>query len=142
MDENETHENEQETEQPPEEGGKRRRRGSVAVQCLEREGEAVLVQWLDGEEVRRCYVPAAEIVGGKVAKSALKEGAPYGILWEEVLDTSQFTPENLARHLRKAGIWTRRDVERKPKAVERAVLRASGISAGTLHAAASKKTEE
>lgn len=132
----EARENEQEAEQPHEEGGKRRRRGGVVVQCLEREGESALVQWLDGEDARRCYVPADEIADGKVAKSTLDEGTPYGVPWEDVLDTSKFTPQNLARQLRKAGIWTRQDVEKKPKAVERAVLRASEISAGTLHTAA------
>jgi len=133
----------QEEEQAPEQGGKKRGRppARTGVKVLEQRGESALVEWNDGGIVRRVYVPAQEIESDQCPKRILEAGIPHGVPWEEVVDVSQFTPQALAYELNRAGIYTRSDVETKTKAVERAILRACGVSAGTLHAAARQYEE-
>ena len=81
----------------------------VAVRVVETEGRSSLVQL---DDYRRFYVPASKVKDGQVEQAALDKAVEYGIRWEAFLDLSELDIESLAHALRKAGIWTRDDLQR------------------------------
>jgi ribosomal protein S1 len=117
-----------------------KRRKLVKVTVLAREGKSALVQWADGN-VRRGYIPAAEIEDDKAAKDVLKAALPYGVSWGAFVDFSRLTPEAFETRLHDAGIWEIADLEKQPGAVSR-VVNALTITAGELHTKARQHTED
>lgn len=79
------------------------------VRIIERSGEAVLVEWMDGELYRRGIVPVGAVEGSQVKKSTLDMAIPYGANWEQLV-TLTMTPAALANELRRHGIWMEEDL--------------------------------
>ena len=68
-----------------EEEKKERKPKLVAVKVIESKGKSALVQWADGEDLRRAYVPASKVKDGQCDEDALGAGIPYGVPWEELI---------------------------------------------------------
>lgn len=84
----------------------------VPVRIVHRKGPDALIEWLDGDEVRRATVPAAEISSESTHPDP-GSGAPYGLDWESLV-VFEATPARLARELRRRGIWTLDDLRARP----------------------------
>jgi len=87
-----------------------------------REGVALLVQWADGDDLRRCIIPIEEhdAAKGTVDKEALDAGLPWGVQWEDV----DGVPLALAKELRRLGVFTRMDLLAQVHVVRTAAIRA------------------
>ena len=127
-------EQEESIEEGSEKRSTRKRKKLVAVTPVEVKGESALVQWLDGDGLKRGYVPVAEIEDdGRVEKSTLDAAIPYGVPWGELLETVELRPEVLAAELKKQGLWASRDIEDSPRHAARALQAALGFWVGDLH---------
>ena len=65
-----------------------------------------------------------------MSESVLDAGAPHGEDWAEIVSSAmeKLTPERLASELHLAGIWTKEDLQARPKQAQKAVVKAaSGI---------------
>lgn len=101
-------------------------------------GPAALVETTDG--LTRATIPANEIVDGAVSEEALDLGVPYGLTWERLVKLSA-TPEQIARELRRNGIWTLEDLERNPRAALGAIQSVYGVELSTLLLAAHEEVK-
>lgn len=106
----------------------------VGVQIIARKGETALVEWLAGEDLRRSVVPA-EIVtvdaAGQAWCEAPEQGMAYGWPWEQLI-VLQATPEQVARELRKRGIWTVEDLKANVMAAVAAFQTVYGMDVSRL----------
>ena len=118
---------------------KERKKQHIIIDIIERKGQSALVEWPQGGDLRRAYVPASKIKDAKCDEDVLNAGLPFGVPWEELIDASGLTPGAIAMELRRRGIWTSADIERNPKGVRRAVDAATGLTMGALHGLAAKK---
>jgi hypothetical protein len=87
--------------------------GMVGVRIIARKGETVLVEWVAGEDLRRSVVPAGIVTVDETGQAwceAPEQGIAYGWPWEQLI-VLQATPEQMARELRKRGIWTVADLK-------------------------------
>lgn len=120
---------------------KERKPKQIAVKVVESKGKSALVQWRDGDDLRRAYVPADKVTvadeGARCDEDTLKAGIPYGVPWEELIKFD-IDPAAIARELRLRGIWTSRDLEMNPKALRRAVDEATGLTPSALRRAAAQ----
>jgi hypothetical protein len=116
---------------------KERKPKQIAVKVVESKGKSALVQWRDGDDLRRAYVPADKVKGDQCDEDTLKAGIPYGVPWEQLI-TIKFDPVAIARLLRQRGIWTSRDLEMNPNMLRRVVERATGLTAAPLRRAAAQ----
>lgn len=80
----------------------------VAVRVVESKNKVALVEWLEGDEQRRAYVPATEVTPRGVTADVLEAGEPYGVRWEVLIAPG--TPQAIAKALRQQGIWTVSDL--------------------------------
>lgn len=78
-------------------------------------GSQVVVEWRDSNgDVHRSIFPEDVVVSqnGRVYVEAIEEGQPYGIDWEDYLQT-RMGPDAIAAKLRNKGIWTLEDLRQK-----------------------------
>ena len=102
----------QEVEEKPKRPSKRVKK--IPVSVITRKGESALVEWVEGEEIRRVFIPRDTISADeKVEEDILSDGAPYGVEWEKV-EFPEITSADLARSLRRSGIWTVEDLRLNP----------------------------
>jgi len=119
---------------------RKRRREPVPVRVLRQEGQGALVEWRDADgDFHRGFVPAGAASEGACDSADLEAALDYGARWEELVDTSGFTPERLAAELRRRGVWTAKDAEERPGQVVKAIVVASGVTAAALRRAAEKE---
>ena len=117
----------------------------VPVKMLERRGETVLLEWADGDETKRGYLPASVVIPETaeialaVSASELPLAAPYGVPWAALLqvDPSDFS-ERLQKALHNANLWTFDDVMKNPNSVIGAIQVALGVSMATVALTARK----
>jgi len=82
----------------------------VPVRLISKARKTALVEWDDGDDLARAYVPADTIdENGTIAEDDLALGVRYGLPWEELL-TFRVTPADVAREMRVRGIWTAADM--------------------------------
>lgn len=92
-------------------GRKSKRTRHLVVKVIERQGKAVLVEWIDKDQYKRATVPGNKLDGDRCAADVLAQGVAYGVDWETVL--SEFPGADvIANELRRQGIWTREDFNR------------------------------
>lgn len=103
----------------------------IAVTVITERGHSALVEWMDGGDKRRGYVPAEAVAGGKCAEDVLKAAHLYGVAWEKYIEIKA-TPTAVAQALRGSGIWTIDDLTRNPGGAQSAINSVVGISAGML----------
>ena len=114
------------------------KRKPVAVKVVALRGESALVEWTDGDDVRRVYVPFEKIENDKCPQDVLEAGIPYGAPWEELITFPDAIPQTIAKQLRRAGIWTSADIERHIPSAQRAINVATGLTPASLHGLARK----
>lgn len=98
----------------------------TTVKVLNFAGEARLVEYRDPDtgEMNRKTVPAATIQDNKLVDAeVLKSGIPYGVQWERHIKGAAFDPVKFSVELRRAGVWTEDDFNRKTTAVMEAMQR-------------------
>jgi len=121
----------------PKRPGREARTGKpVAVTVVERRGKSALVEWLDGDLLRRAYVPADEVLLDKVDRMVLDAGIPYGVAWDEIVTLPKITPRALCVALRQQGLWTIADLEANPQRFPRVLHALTGLTIGGLRHAA------
>ncbi len=103
---------------------------AVPVTVVNSQGQASLIEWLDGNRPRRTFVPTAAIVDGLCIDPAA--GIAYGDDWEASIGTLSVTPASVADELRRRGIWTREDARRAPNLVMSALQAAYGLDLARL----------
>jgi hypothetical protein len=116
----------------------------VAVRVVAEKGGAdsespsALVEWAEDDDLRRCYVPATEVQGGKASKEALSAGIPYGVPWEDRLgDLPKSLARRLGAELRRRGVWREPDLN-DVKAVRAAI----GATLGNIFTLLRKAAQE
>ena len=98
----------------------------LAIRLVQKAGEAGLVEWVDGADWKRAYIPLDE-VAVKVDETVLDAGIPYGLEWNKI-KPKQLDPLDLQNQLRKAGIWTAEDLAHNPQAASLALLEFAGAN--------------
>lgn len=88
----------------------------LPVRVLQIDGQAALVEWTLVGDIYRAVVPVSRISAGYVRKKDLDAGIPFGIPWQD-FEPAGFSGAKLARELRRAGIWTRADLDANPRVV-------------------------
>jgi hypothetical protein len=92
----------------------------IAVEVLKVKGKTTLVKYLDGDNLRKVYVPTSKLSKGQVEESVLKKGVPFGLPWDKI-ELPEITGEQLADELHKRNIWTAEEFRRNPQGVRAAV---------------------
>jgi len=106
----------EEPEAQPAPAPKPKRQKLVAVRRIARQGDALCVQYQDGDWTRRAWVPVKEVDSDKVSADVLAEGVPVGIRWEERLDMA-LDLKALAKALYRYNMFTKDDLGRKAQAM-------------------------
>lgn len=100
---------------------------SIEIKVIQRKGIVALVEWTDGDGLRRGVIPVNVISKGRVDRDELKSAIPYGVPWEKLIKLSA-TPQKIAAELRRVGIWTQEDLEARPNQAMGAIQAAYGCS--------------
>jgi len=98
----------------------------MEVKLLRREGHSALVQWFDGAGVQRGIVPVSVLKGDYIDTEELDRAIPWGEPWEELVELKA-TSQDLARNLRKVGIWTLDDLRKHPNEAQGAIMQTYGV---------------
>jgi len=106
---------------------KKEREKMIPVRLIKAKGKSALVQWGKGHDLRRAYVPTSKVDDEKCAVSVLEAGAPHGEDWAEIVkDTiEQLTPDRVAAEFHLLGIWTKEDLQTRPKEAQKAIIKAN-----------------
>ena len=120
----------------------------IPVHIIGEKGRSALVQ-VQGP--KRYYVPKSAVIDRSaalpptersqdryVAADVIAKGIEYGIRWEEYLDLSEITPDELASKLRKNGIWTHEDLQQR----DRKLIRIATNTIGRAVQQAAKRAGE
>lgn len=92
----------------------------VDVEVVSVKDKTSLVKYLDGDVLRKVYVPTSKLLKGKVDEPVLKKGVPYGLPWDKV-ELPEITGEQLAHELHRHNIWTAEEFRSNPAGVRAAV---------------------
>lgn len=111
----------------------------VEARTIAEIGVSFLVEYVSNGEVFRVIVPNPE--NGKVERDVLDLGVPYGIDWAAILKPAKPTPEDFARALKNADIWTLSDAMTRPNEVISALHAVYGIDLAAVLTAANKIQE-
>jgi hypothetical protein len=103
----------------------------MQVTTITRQGQSVLVEWIDDGNLRRATVPASTVVDNEVDPDTLAYGVAYGLPWEQMLSL-RVTPERIADALRRHGIWTAGDLQHSPSAAFAALQEAYSVDVSAL----------
>lgn len=92
---------------------------TTAVRLIISKGASSLVEFKDGELLKRVFVPSDTVKDGQCSEVILNRGIPYGHPWEDL----EFTIGGpaLAEALHKADLWTIEDVLKNPKKLRSAL---------------------
>jgi hypothetical protein len=96
---------------------------------VEKQGQAVVIEWQEEGESRRCILPKQLLVKYKanLPIEVLRQGIPYGMEWADLLaDMVSPTPEDVERELHKVGIWTEAQLRANVAGTRRAIDAAFG----------------
>ena len=107
----------------------------INVTVVQRNGQAKVVEWLDGDgKVSRGRIPADKEVDGQVDEAVLDRAMAYGLPFARFI-TLQATPEAVEERLHQVGIWTAEDLEKKHAAAAGALMAVYGVDLAALKAA-------
>lgn len=100
---------------------RKRRRKLIDVKVIRQEGPANLVEWLEGDHLKRVVVPVEAVLDGpKVDRAELDKGIEYGSDWTSVPGVD----DRLVQELHRIGVWTKADLLAKSHLVRKAVQQA------------------
>lgn len=117
----------------------------LEVRVITRQKDVALVEWMEGEEARRSWLPAKEVAqwaDGTYHATEPSRGIPYG---DDFLTSTKLhaTTGAISKELRRRGIWTADDALSNAPAVYGALQAVYGLDvAGVLSAAAAYKREQ
>lgn len=80
---------------------------------VRKKGASALVQYQDGNILKRVYIPVDEFGDGHVLDDVLESGIPYGYPWED-LDVT-FDGARFANELHNLDVWTVEDALNNPQ---------------------------
>ena len=110
----------------------------MKVTLITRQGQAAVVQWVEGADARRAIVPLESLrelpLGGEWDCDDPEAGIPYGAPWAQLIEPT--APDRLEAELHRVGIWTARDALEHVPAVEGALRAALGADLQTILATA------
>lgn len=85
----------------------------MRFRVIAQRGQAALVEWSDVAGLHRSIIPLEQVhLSFDIDYAQLTAGIPFGVAWEEI----DFGPDRavrIAEELRRHGIWTRDDLQRK-----------------------------
>lgn len=114
----------------------------VTVRVIERQDQASLVEWLTEEGSHaRAVVPAKEVKGDVIKASTLKKGVPHGLDWERLIKIT-VKPADVARSMRRRGLFTIADIDAGGPAIFAAFAEAFGTDLAHLIENAREETEK
>ena len=116
---------------------KPRPRKVVRVNVISRNHSGALVEFVEGQAVRRKTVAAAALDGEKIAQDDLDMGVPYGIPWADLVQAT-VTPATIEKALHNAGVWTLEDLISNPRRAIGALQSAYGLDIAALIRAANE----
>lgn len=90
------------------------------VKVIQRSAQSALVQWRDGEERYRSFVPLRELKGDQVEAPEL--GISYGEDWAALI-TATVDPKRIDQELKRSGIWTIEDLRARVDVAQGAINR-------------------
>ena len=93
------------------------------VKVIRQDGAVALVEYIDGESIRRVTVPISHIVSEQCDVSVLAAGIPFGEVWG--LHVPAIAPDEISVQLRRRGLWTKADVLKRPEEARSAVYEAA-----------------
>jgi len=117
---------------------------NVPVKIIQKNKETVLLEWADGDETKRGYLPAHLVIletaetPSAVVLDELASAALYGVPWADVLPVPQEYAAKLAKSLHNANLWTFEDVRTNMDAAVGAVQSALRMDVSTVLATARK----
>ena len=102
------------------------------VTIVRRDGDSVLVEWMDTKTIRRVWVKDSDIAAGKVAENILETGVAYGLPLEKMFSDIRVTAAELAEEFHRNGLWTMEDFTASPRVVVTTVQRLTGLHIGGI----------
>ena len=91
------------------------------VKVIYEKGRNVLVEWFDDGMPMRGWLPWNKVRVDIVDTIELDRVMPYGEPWEDIIEL-RATPREMAKNLRKVGIWTLEDLRKNPNAALGAIM--------------------
>lgn len=85
----------------------------VPITVVKKNGGSALVEYIEGDEPVRKYVPVDQINDMQVNSEVLQQGIPYGYPWDEI--QISFDSQKFAHEMKQVGIWTVEDALRSPQ---------------------------
>ena len=93
----------------------------IEVNVVSVSDKTSLVAYVDGDVLRKVYIPSSKISTGKVEEQFLTKGVPYGLPWEEI-ELPEITADGLAEALRNRNIWTAEEARSDPNGLRAAII--------------------
>ncbi len=93
----------------------------IKVNIISVSDKTSLVAYVDGDILRKVYIPSSKISTGKVEELFLTKGVPYGLPWEEI-ELPEITADGLAEALRNRNIWTAEQSRANPNGLRAAII--------------------
>lgn len=82
----------------------------TAVRVVEKRGKSVVVQWLDGDLLRRSIVNASAVEGNEIDSKLLGKSPEVGINWAKKVQMER--ADELERIMRNRGLFTPEDLQK------------------------------
>lgn len=110
----------------------------MKVNVISSKNGSAVISWVEDGTLQKGIIPSELIIGNEVVDEYLTMAIPFGIDWALALESvhRSVTVDDLAKELRRHGIWTLEDAQRNPQAVQGAILSAYGVSYATVMKAA------
>jgi len=97
---------------------------------IRRKSGMVLVEWSDGEDLKRAWILPDMIVDGQVEEPEM--GVPYGDSWQEIIEADPDNVIRAERELYRRGIWNISDARSNPQTVSDCVADIPDISVASI----------
>ena len=105
---------------------------TTKVYVIAKKGASVLVQWNEGETVKRGFVPIKAVTGDQCISDILDMAISQSVGWDKFIQPITISPERIANALYGAGFFTVQDIERDPIGAQSAINVAVGINAAAI----------
>lgn len=92
----------------------------TAVRVVERRGKSVVVQWLDGDLLRRHIVNASAVEGDEIDSKVLGKSPEVGVNWAKKVQLEK--ADELERIMRNRGLFTPEDLRKNPGELTGAII--------------------
>lgn len=108
----------------------------VTARTVERVGASFLVEYPDGDDLKRVILPTP--VDGPTPVDELETGIPYGADWSNLIKPASPSGADFGRELRRRGVWTAEDARTRTGDVFAAIQAVYGIDLAAILTAEKK----